>query len=215
MIKTKNHTKSISTELKRNDFRVTIFGSARIKPNDKIYRQVFELAKQIGKHGFDIVTGGGPGLMGAASDGHSTGDKRHKSDSIGLTISLPWEVKVNKHLEIKKHFNKFSRRLDNFMALSSAVVVMEGGVGTCLELFYTWQLLQVKHLSPIPIILVGKMWKELMKWVKKYPLKEGLVSPWETKFIHIAKDTKEAMKIILKTYKDFKKGKIHDNNDYL
>lgn len=213
--KIKTGEKAIEAELRHNDFRVTIFGSARLREGDKFFKQVYDLAKKIGKHKFDLVTGGGPGLMEAANAGHEAGDKSHTSDNIGLIIQLPWEVKRSKHLEIKKHFNKFSKRLDTFMALSNVVVVMPGGIGTCLELFYTWQLIQVKHINPIPIILVGKMWHELFKWMKKYPIKQGLVSPNESDCIHIAKNNKEAMKIILKTYEKFKKGEIKSNKKYI
>lgn len=207
--------KKIDHELIRKQFRVAIFGSARIKKNDPFYKQVYELAKEIGQHGFDIVTGGGPGLMTAASDGHFAGTEnstelKRKTKSIGLTIQLPWEAKTNKHLDLKKHFNRFSNRLDNFMSLSNVVVVMEGGVGTALEFFYTLQLTQVKHICPIPIILVGKMWKKLMHWIYEYPVKEGLVGEEELKNVFLAKDNKTALKIILNTNKIYKKK----GNDY-
>ncbi len=195
--------RSMKEELKKHDFRVAIFGSARLRKNDKVYRQVFQLAKEIGKHKFDVVTGGGPGLMEAANAGHEEGDKGKKADSIGLIIKLPWESRGNKHLEIKKEFARFSKRLDTFMALSKVAVIMPGGIGTCLELFYAWQLVQVQHIKPIPIILVGKMWEELVKWIKKYPLKKGLISKKDLNNIHIAKDNKAAMKIILETHKKF------------
>jgi len=200
-------TKSIKEELEKQDFRVAIFGSARLQKKDKVYKQVFELAKEIGKYKFDVVTGGGPGLMEAANAGHEEGDKGEKADSIGLVIKLPWESKGNKHLEIKKEFARFSKRLDTFMALSKVAIIMPGGIGTCLELFYAWQLVQVRHIKTIPLILVGKMWEELMKWVKKYPLKKGLISKKDLDNIHIAKDNKAAIRIILKTYKDFKPKK--------
>lgn len=199
--------RSMREELKRKEFRVAIFGSARIKKNDKIYKKVFDLAYEIGRHKFDVVTGGGPGLMEAANAGHELGDIGEKADSIGLVINLPWESKGNKHLEIKKRFAQFSKRLDTFMALSKVAVIMPGGIGTALELFFTWQLLQVRHLKPIPIILVGKMWEKLIDWVKKYPLKDGLISQGDLKFIHIVKNNDEAMKIILKTYKKFNDGR--------
>ena len=176
-------------------FRVTIFGSARIKENDKIYKQVFKLATEIGKHRFDLVTGGGPGLMNAASSGHQAGDSGNHADSIGLTISLPWEVKANKHLEIKKHFNKFSGRLDEFMKLSNVAVIMPGGIGTSLELFYAWQLIQVKHIAPIPVILIGGMWRELIDWVRKWQVKHGLVDKEDLDNIHVVKSNREAQAI--------------------
>lgn len=211
--KRKNNT--YTQELNQTDFRVTIFGSARIKGNAKTYKNVFSLAKTVAEHGFDVVTGGGPGLMEAANAGHAAGDKKNRSDNIGLAIKLPHEQHDNEFLELKRHFARFSDRLDNFMALSSCVVVMPGGVGTCLEFFYTWQLIQVKHINPIPIILVGNMWEKLLNWIKKYPLKNGLISPKEMDCVHIAKNNKEAMKIILKTHREFLKGHKNGNNHYL
>lgn len=214
--KKKTTKKTVESELKKDDFRIAIFGSARIKKNDVIYKNVFRLAEKIGHHGFDVVTGGGPGLMEAANAGHEKGDPKHKSDSIGLVIKLPWENKGNKHLDIQKSFQKFSNRLDNFMALSNVVVVMPGGIGTCLELFYTWQLIQVKHIHPIPVILLGNMWEKLIDWVKKYPLKHKLISPENLDHIYTAKTPKQALDIILsyhkiykKTYKRIKKYKIN------
>lgn len=206
--------KTINSELKKNDFRIAIFGSARIKKDDKIYKQVFALAKDIGKQGFDMVTGGGPGLMEAANAGHNAGDPNHKADDIGLIIKLPWENEGNKHLEIQKEFSKFSNRLDTFMALSSVAVIMPGGIGTCLELFYTWQLIQVGHINPIPIILVGKMWEEMLAWVKKYPIKQGLASKSDIDWIFVAKNNKEAMKMIMIAHGEFAQGK-HINGKYL
>lgn len=211
----KTRYRTLSREINKADFRVTIFGSARIGIKDKVYKNVFNLAKKIGEHGFDLVTGGGPGLMEAANAGHAAGDPSHKSDSIGLAIKLPRKQKANGHLELRKRFKRFSERLDNFMALSSVVVVMPGGVGTCLEFFYTWQLVQVKHINPIPIILVGEMWHKLIKWIKKYPLKEKLINPVEMRSIHIARNNSEAMKIILKTHNEFVKERKHRNNKYL
>jgi uncharacterized protein (TIGR00730 family) len=213
--KARSDDKQMSAELNKDDFRVTIYGSARLKKDDAVYQMVYQLAEECGKHKFDIVTGGGPGLMEAANAGHAQGDQSKESDNIGLTIQLPWEAKGNKHLEIKKHFNKFSNRLDHFAALSSVFVVMPGGIGTCLELFYTWQLIQVKHIKPIPIIVVGKMWAKLIKWVEKNPVKDGLVSPGDLKHVHIAKNSKEAMKIIMKEHKKFQNGEHSGNEDYI
>lgn len=128
----------LGEEFGRKHFRVAIFGSARIKKGDPIYELVYTLAKMISKSGMDIVTGGGPGLMNAASEGHHAGQKGNKLHSIGLRINLPKEDKQATHLDVKKEFHRFSNRLDNFMRLSNIVVVASGGVGTLLELFYTW-----------------------------------------------------------------------------
>lgn len=212
----KTDAQDIKKELKKDEFRVSIFGSARIKPNDKLYKEIFDLASRIGAKGFDVVTGGGPGLMEAANAGHESGDKKHKSDNIGLPIDLPWESHPNKHLEIQQSFNKFSGRLDTFMALSSAVVITPGGIGTCLELFYTWQLIQVKHISPMPIILLGKMWEELMQWITEYPLADGLISPGDIENIYIAENNDEVMEILEKAKEKFLKdgSSSHNNHKY-
>jgi len=196
--------------LSKNRFRVTIFGSARIKPGDKEYEDVFKLAKAIGERGLDVVTGGGPGVMRAASEGHKKGSKKqsknHQSYNIGLGIKLPHEQRVNPYVDIKAEFTRFSERLDNFMLLSNVIVVAPGGVGTILELFFSWQLMQVKHMSSIPIILLGKQWRGLMKWLAKAPLKSKFFSKEDLHLLFYAKNYKKAMKMIDFAHEEYKKG---------
>ncbi len=205
--------KAFWKEMSHEDhFRVAIFGSARIKRDDEIYKQVRDLAHAIGKQDIDLVTGGGPGLMEAANFGHSmaqNGDAR----SIGLTIDLPMEAHANKHLDLKKHFHKFSSRLDTFLELSDVAIVVPGGIGTCLELFYTWQLAQVKHTANTPIILLGEMWHELIKWVQKYPLKEGLISPHDLDNIFCANNNEEALELIFRFYEEHERQMEACQND--
>ena len=160
--------RKLSSELKNGHFRVAIFGSARIRKGDERYRMVYRLAKKIAAEGMDIITGGGQGLMDAASRGHHAGRKNHTTHSIGLTIKLPQEQEKSFHLDIKKDFSRFSDRLDHLMALSNVAVVTPGGIGTLLELFYTWQLMQVQHICNTPIILLGKLWPEFLMWMKKW-----------------------------------------------
>ena len=196
---------TLQEEEKNNDFRVTIFGSARIKESDELYSNVFEIAKFLAEKDIDVVTGGGPGLMQAANEGHNAGNTTKKSQSIGLTIDLPIETR-NKHLDIEKHFHVFSKRLDQFMRLSNVVIVMPGGVGTCLEFFYAWQLMQVEHTCDIPIILYGDMWEQLLAWIKEYPLKAGLISPKDLNMIFVAHDKEATIEIIEKTHQEFLDG---------
>ena len=165
----------LSEEIQKDHFRVSIFGSAQTSKGDELYCDVYELAKQIGNLGFDIVTGGGPGLMEAANAGHQAGARDNEARSIGLTIKLPFEAVPNKHLDIKQDFDRFSNRLDTFMVLSQVCIVTPGGVGTCLEFFYSWQLTQVNHICNIPIILYGDLWPGLVKWLEEFPLKRGLI----------------------------------------
>ncbi|MFA4814585.1 MAG: LOG family protein [Candidatus Gracilibacteria bacterium] len=203
----------IADEIKRHEFRISLFGSARIKPEDPVYQEAFNLAKFIGGEGIDLVTGGGPGLMEAASLGHTSGDTKNRARSIGLNIVLPFEQKPNIGIEYLDSHELFSSRLDEFMLLSNAVVVMPGGIGTCLELFYTWQLLQVKHVLNMPVILVGKMWRELINWIIDNPLREKLMAPEDLRFIVVVDNWKQAAKVIKKTKQHFDEtgGKEYGN----
>ena len=199
-------SKKLWKELKKHKFRVTIFGSSRMKKSDKEYKEVYKLAKMIGKRGIDLVTGGGPGIMKSASAGHRAGTKKTKAGTIGLKIKLPHEQRTNPYITIKKEFTRFSERLDSFMLLSNAIVVAHGGVGTILELFYAWQLMQVKHICNIPIILLGEQWLGMIKWLKKEPLKRKFFQKQDLELLFMAKNSMEAIEIIEEAYDEFKKG---------
>ena len=178
----------IPKEIDVEHFRVAVFGSARIQKNDPRYKQIQRLARMVAQEGIDIVTGGGPGIMEAANKGHREGRGHKEVHSFGLNIMLPQEQSSNKHLDIKHDFERFSERLDYFMYLSNIVVVAPGGIGTILELFYTWQLIQVNHICNIPIVLLGEMWMPLMDWIKKYPLKRKFMDIEDMGPIFLAKN---------------------------
>lgn len=200
--------KNLDLRQLKNHFRVAIYGSARIKKGDPRYKLIHDLAGMIAKENIDIVTGGGPGLMDAANRGHHAGrDKGNHSLSFGLTIHLPREQRESFHLDIKKDFYNFSGRLDHFVLLSNVVIVAPGGVGTLLELMYTWQLVQVKHACGIPIILLGDMWTGFTDWVKKSPLKNKFLDKEDLDLLFPAKNAKEAMEIIRASHDAYKKGK--------
>jgi len=186
----------IQQELDSNHFRVTIFGSARIKKEDETYKQVFNLSKDIASHNIDVITGGGPGIMEAASWGHHEGKGSSKIHTIGLNIKVPHEQMPNVYLDTTVNYPRFSERLDSFMLLSNLVVVASGGIGSLLELMYTWQLIQVKHVKKIPIILMGEMWFEFIDWIKKYLLKNNFIKKEDLDYIHLVKNNEEAMEII-------------------
>lgn len=209
MTKTKVQFFNLEKELSEKQFRVAIFGSARIKPNSKYYKEVAKLGELLGKEGLDVVTGGGPGIMEAACKGHDIGrrkKKNHHTHAYGLTIRLPKEQKDNNHFDMKKDFNKFSERLDYFIELSNAVVVATGGVGTLLEFLYTWQLVQVEKINDMPIILLGEQWKPLIEWIKKGPLKHKLLNKTDLDSIYIARNANDAFKIIKSFYETHKKS---------
>ena len=196
-------------EIKHKKFRVTVFGSSRMKKNDKNYKEVYNLAKSIGERGLDIVTGGGPGIMEAASRGHQDGSKKTKAHSIGLSIKLPHEQGTNSAVQIEKKFDRFSQRLDNFVLLSNAVVVAPGGVGTMLELLYIWQLVQTNKMHHTPIILMGDMWNDFMKWLKKEPLKKKFFDKKDLKLLFHAKSNKKAIEIIDRAHRKYNRSKGH------
>ena len=196
----------IKTPSDLNHFRVTIFGSARLKPESAEYQEVYNLAAKIAQNDMDVVTGGGPGMMEAANAGHKEGRINDQVKSYGINIKLPHEQSENPYLDVSKDFEKFSDRLDYFMYLSNAVVVSPGGIGTLLELFYTWQLIQVHHMKRIPIILLGDDWPTLIKWIEENQVKKGLVSPEDLHSIFFADDADEAMKILNKSHKHFLEG---------
>ena len=192
---------SLVTEIGSNYYRVSIFGSARIKEGTSDYTQVYDLAKKLAQNKTDIVTGGGPGLMEAANAGAKDGSPDSKS--FGLHIDLPFETTPNEHLDVTYHHKKFSSRLDEFMRISHAVIVTPGGIGTILELLYTWQLIQVQHISERPIILLGGMWEGLIEWMKSEPLKKNLISKNDFKNIIIVKDVDEAIEILRPSITNF------------
>ncbi len=152
---------------KPKHYRVTIFGSSRIQPGTPVYNDVRKLAAALSAMGCDIVTGGGPGLMQAANEGVRLGDPKKRTRSFGLSIELPYEQGPNPFVEKVYRHRTFFSRLHHFVMLSSAFVVVPGGIGTTLETMLIWQLLQVRHAHATPIILVGPMWKGLVEWARR------------------------------------------------
>lgn len=189
-------------------YRVCIFGSARIQPDSNEYQQVFDLARYLAWEGIDILTGGGPGLMEAANKGGKLGQEENSSKSLsfGLSIELDFEPEPNHHLDVKRHHHKFSSRLDDFMRLSDSVIATPGGIGTVLELFFSWQLIQVRHMTPRPLVLMdASYWTGLIDWMKEVPLSRGLVSEKDFDCIQIVDTPEEVFEIISKHHETSKK----------
>jgi hypothetical protein len=156
----------------RQNYRVTIFGSARLKPATPAYNAVKKLAAELTKMGCDIISGGGPGLMQAANEGaHSIEKAMHRS--VGIRVELPFEQEVNPFVGHAYEHRTFFSRLHHFMIVSDAFIVVPGGIGTLLEMSLAWQLLQVRKLYNTPLIVVGKMWAELVEWGRRSMLRKG------------------------------------------
>ena len=155
---------------RRERYRVTLFGSARIQPDTSLYNGVRHLASELTIMGCDIVTGGGPGLMQAANEGSVIADPENLTQSIGIRVNLGFEQDTNPFVEQVYLHRTFFSRLHHFVLVSDAFVVLPGGIGTALEALMIWQLLQVRKLRNTPLIMVGTMWGELANWAKKYTM---------------------------------------------
>jgi len=176
---------------KRERYRVTIFGSARVEPTHWVYGAVRDVAAELTRLGCDIVTGGGPGLMQAANEGVKLADPDGKlQQSMGIRVELPFEQDVNAFVTEAFEHKTFFTRLHHFVLVSDAFIVCPGGIGTVLEMTMIWQLLQVRHLHNTPLILAGKFWNGLVDWAKTEMLRSdtSLVSPQDMNIPQILPD---------------------------
>ena len=176
---------------RRDRYRVTIFGSARVDPGHWVYAAVRDTAAELTRLGCDIVTGGGPGLMQAANEGVKLADPdgTHQK-SVGIRVELPFEQDVNAFVTEAFEHKTFFTRLHHFVLVSDAFIVTPGGIGTVLETLMVWQLLQVRHLRDIPLILAGRFWDGLLEGAGTEMLRPGapLVSPADLRIPQVLPD---------------------------
>jgi len=183
-------------------FRVSIFGSARIEESDPLFAQARELGSRLAEAGCEIVTGGGGGLMQAVDQGASSGSLKHPAggDLPVRTVtdggSEPFVERVYRH-------RTFFSRLHHFVRLSSAFVVLPGGIGSTLEAIMVWQLLQAKHMPPTPFLLYGNHWRGLHDWLTEQALRNGYVSAEDLLLPSLVNDVDTAVKKILKAQQQF------------
>lgn len=173
---------------------VTVFGSARTKPSDPYYAYSEELGRALAKHGYAVITGGGPGVMEAANKGAA----RAKGQSVGLNITLPSEQKGNRYANMPINFHYFFSRKVCFVKYSMGFVFMPGGFGTLDEFFEVLTLVQTLRISRFPLILFGKdYWRGLVAWIDEVLKKQGFISPRDTDLFVITDSVDEAISIIL------------------
>lgn len=182
---------------------VSIFGSARTKPDHKYYKMAEEIAYKITQSGYGIITGGGPGIMEAGNKGaHRAG-----GTSVGLNIELPFEQHFNPYIDSNKNiqFDYFFVRKVIFVKYSQGFVVMPGGFGTLDELFEAITLIQTHKIGRFPIILVGnEFWGGLIDWIKKVLLEENQnISPEDLDLFHIVDDTDQVIEVLNNFYKKY------------
>ncbi|OAM51640.1 Rossman fold protein, TIGR00730 family [Methylovorus sp. MM2] len=176
---------------------VSIFGSARTKPDHPYYKLTEEIARQLSDAGFSVISGGGPGIMEAANKGAFAG----KSPSIGLNIELPFEQKGNAYQDISINFQHFFMRKVMFVKYASAYVVMPGGFGTLDELMEALTLVQTNKTRRIPIILVHEpYWRGMLDWFRNAIIAEGMASPDDINLVQVIDDPKQIVEAIFKHY---------------
>jgi uncharacterized protein (TIGR00730 family) len=182
---------------------VSIFGSARTKPENKYYQMAEEIGEKLVLNGYGVITGGGPGIMEAGNKGA----KKVNGKSVGLNISLPFEQSSNQYVDRDKNinFDYFFTRKVCFVKYSQGFIVMPGGFGTLDELFEAITLIQTKKIGRFPIVLVGSdYWSGLFDWVKNVMLeKEHNISPDDMNLIRIVDTTEEAINHINKFYSKY------------
>ncbi len=154
---------------------VSIFGSARIKPDNTYFRLAEEIAYKLTQNGYGVITGGGPGIMEAGNMGAKKGGGR----SVGLNIDLPFEQSANLFIDPDKliNFEHFFVRKVMFVKYAQGFIVLPGGFGTMDEMFEALTLIQTEKIGKFPIILVGReYWQGLFDWIRQRVLEENNVS---------------------------------------
>jgi len=171
---------------------VSIFGSARLKPESKYYQMAVEIAEKITKIGFGVITGGGPGIMEAGNKGAFNA----KGKSIGLNIDLPFEQHFNPYINklYSLNFDYFFVRKVMFVKYSQGFIVMPGGFGTLDELTEALTLIQTNKIGKFPIVLVGsEFWSGLLGWFKETLLQEGMISEGDLDLYRVVDSADEAV----------------------
>lgn len=166
---------------------VSIFGSARVAPEDPLYKETEDIAAKLVEAGFSVISGGGPGLMKAANKGAFEAG----GESVGLHIHLPFEQATNEYLTTQVDFRYFFVRKLMFVKYATAYVAMPGGFGTMDELFEALVLIQTKRIKRFPIVLYkSEYWNGLIDWLKNRMIQDGFASETDMELITI-KDTPE------------------------
>jgi len=182
---------------------VSIFGSARSKPEDPYYIMAEDIAYKLTKEGYGIITGGGPGIMEAGNKGaHRGGGK-----SVGLNIVLPFEQEGNKYIDRDKiiNFDYFFVRKVMFMKYAQGFIIMPGGFGTLDEFFEALTLIQTNKIARFPLVLVGhKFWDGIVEWVKEQQLHENpFISEEDLNLFNIVDTAEEAVQVINEFYNKY------------
>ncbi len=177
---------------------VTVYGSARLKPDNKLYAQVEETAFRLGQAGFSIMTGGGPGVMEAANKGaHKAGVK-----SVGLNIRMPEEQVCNDYANRSITFHHFFIRKVMLVKYATAFIIMPGGLGTLDELTEVLTLIQTEKIKPFPVILFsGQYWQGLLDWLRGTVIAHGAISEDDFELLRVFDSPEEVCNAVDNWYK--------------
>ena len=176
----------------------TVFGSARVKPDDPIYADALEVGRRIAQAGFAVVTGGGPGVMEAAN----RGAREAGGVSVGFNIELPHEQHENRYLDLSLTFEHFYARKTMFVKAAEGFVIFPGGFGTLDELFESLTLIQTGKVLHFPVVLFDHdYWAPLLDWIRGRLLADGMISPEDLELLTVMDDHAEAVQVLVEGYK--------------
>jgi len=172
---------------------ITIFGSARTSEGEDLYGKAYVLAKLLGKNGFNLITGGGPGVMEAVN----RGAKEEGAKSVGINIELPFEQKPNPYITLPLSFRYFFVRKVMFIKYAIAYIVLPGGFGTLDEFFEALTLVQTHKTRPFPVILVGTdYWEDLIAFMRSRMLRNGMINKDELNIFQVIDEPEKIVEYI-------------------
>jgi uncharacterized protein (TIGR00730 family) len=172
---------------------VSVFGSARTKPDDAVYALAEKVGSALVAAGYAVITGGGPGAMEAANKGACDAG----GTSVGLGIELPFEQGLNQYVDLGVNFRYFFARKTMFVKYASGFIVLPGGFGTLDELFEAVTLVQTRKVTRFPIVLMGtSYWGGLLDWLRQTAAAAGTISPVDIDLLHLTDDVDEAVRLV-------------------
>ena len=172
---------------------VTVFGSSQIKAQSAVYKTTVEVSRLLVENGFNVISGGGPGVMEAANKGATQAGGK----SVGLHINLPSEQEANEYANVRLNFNYFFIRKVMFVKYAVAYIIMPGGFGTLDELFEALTLIQTKRIRSFPVILMdSKFWNGLLDWLSNTLIKKKTLSKSDLEVFNVVDTADEAIGII-------------------
>jgi hypothetical protein len=174
---------------------ITIFGSARTREGEDLYTRAYQLARTLGKSRFNLITGGGPGVMEAVNKGAAEEGVR----SVGINIELPFEQKPNPFINLPLSFRYFFVRKVMFVKYAIAYVVLPGGFGTLDEFFEAITLIQTKKIRPFPVILMGSdYWADMIAFMRSHMLERNMIAKEDLNIFKVMDDPEEIVEYIKK-----------------